>query len=1146
MAPGLLSSGLVRWIAIVLGLVLAACDLGVADPEPVDPTQAESSTACSGACHGAGGQVAPPADTSGRTDTGSIGVGAHAQHLSASAWHKRVECGSCHQVPEQIGDAGHIDTALPAELTFGGMGDGATWNRDAQSCTNSYCHGATLSATIGNTTGASAGGTATEPVWTKVDGSQTQCGGCHGAPPPAPHPADPDCGKCHPTMNPGSMVIAYPELHIDGHLDVVDASSCDSCHGQSGQSQPPKDTLGNVATTARGVGAHAQHTAAASSWHAPINCTECHKVPAGVNDQGHIDSALPAELVFGPIAGAASTWNGTACSNTYCHGGGTGVLKGGSKPSPVWTQVDGTQSQCGSCHGAPPPAPHPSDSNCASCHPTMTAGGGMTIAYPALHIDGKVDIIQDQPCNACHGSASNPAPPMDTTGGTTTDLRTVGAHQSHLAPSTWRKDIACETCHRVPTQVFQIGHIDTPRPAEIAFAPIAGNATWNGTSCNNTYCHGAGLGGGTSKNPTWTVINGAQAQCGSCHGAPPPAPHPVDQDCGKCHDTMTAGGGLVITDPTRHIDGNLDVTGDQACNSCHGGTNNAPPKDTAGNTATTARGVGAHQQHLATTTRFAPIACNDCHRVPGAVTSVGHLDTNLPAELTFSPRAGTSTAFNGSRCSNNYCHGSSLTGGSATAPLWTTVNGTQAQCSSCHGNPPTSAPHTPATTNCSQCHPNSDPTDATKFLDPAKHVDGNVDVDSNQQCNSCHGGTNNAPPKDTTNNTTTTSRGVGAHQAHVVPNTLHRDIQCGECHRVPSAIGSVGHIDTQLPAELTFTGVGAGTLFNGSTCTSYCHGGTLGAGGNATTPLWTKVDGTQAQCTSCHANPPASHATYNQNTQCNNCHASGGTNGVFTDKTKHVDGILQATSNHPAGYNAREMHGYDFDSQGSAGCATASCHGTTLAGGTTGGPACTSCHQTWQTTCTFCHGTSGQGSPPQGVKAETAATDKHVGAHAKHVGATAMHAAWDCSYCHTTPSTALTPGHVDGVGGVVQAEIKYNTLNPAGTFAAATTTCASLYCHGNGRTSTGTAVWTSTAPLSCTSCHPTTALTSGEHKKHIRDENMTCNQCHQTVVNNALGIIAPALHVDGKKDVKMPTGTWNVATKACSGLPGGCHGTKTW
>lgn len=1119
----------------VLCLFIAACDLGSHPVEDAGPgTSTQTSTACSSVCHGSEGVAAPPRDTKGRSDTMALGVGAHRAHLDSSKWHKRVECATCHTVPEQIGDPGHIDDDLPAEVTLRGLGEGGAWDRTAQTCTNTYCHGATLSNSVGPGASGTAGGTATEPTWTLVDGSQAQCGSCHGAPPPAPHPPGDDCGSCHPTMNPGAgMVIAYPELHIDGHLDVVNTASCDSCHGQNGQSAPPKDTNGNVATNLPGVGAHAAHMTTSSTWHAKIDCVECHKVPAGVNDQGHIDTMLPAEIAWGPIANSG-TYNGSTCANTYCHGGGTSPLRGGSAMTPQWTRVDGTQSQCGSCHGAPPPAPHPTDNNCGSCHPTMNPGAGLVIAYPALHIDGKVDLKTDQACNSCHGSATSNAPPQDTTGGTTTDLRTVGAHQNHLAPSTWRRDIACSDCHKVPGAVTALGHIDTPRPAELTFAPIAGNATWNGSTCSNTYCHGSTLGGGTSKNPVWTNVNGTQGQCGSCHGEPPPAPHPVDSDCGKCHDTMTAGGGLVITDPARHIDGNLDVNTNQPCNSCHGGTNNAPPKDTQGNTATNTRGVGAHQKHLATSAMYKPMVCTDCHAVPGTVTSIGHIDTPLPAELKFSARGGTTTAWNGSRCSNNYCHGATLgAGGTTTAPIWNTVDGSQAQCTSCHGNPPP-LPH-PQDSNCSTCHTTAMAT---------THVDGNVDVNTNAACNSCHGTTNNAPPKDTTNGTTTNLRGVGAHQAHIAPAApFAKTVTCDQCHRVPGAVNSVGHIDTILPAELTFTGIAAGSTWNGSNCSSYCHGTTLAAGGTATSPLWTKVDGTQKQCTSCHgAPPPPPHPTG----ACNTCHQDAGTGLTIAMPQLHIDGILQVTQVHPTGYNAREMHGYDFDKAGPSTCATAACHGVALTGG--GGPSCNSCHNNWQTNCTMCHGGTANttGAPPQGTLGATAATDKSVGAHTKHVTAGTMSAAYGCATCHTNPSTALTPTHIDGTGGVVQAEVKYGSLNPAGTFNVTTATCANLYCHGNGRTAAGTAVWTSTTALTCTSCHPTTNLSSGEHAKHIKDENMKCNACHLTVVDVNMGVIAPALHVNGLKDVKMPTGTWTPTTKACSGLPNGCHGTKTW
>ena len=73
-------------------------------------------------------------------------------------------------VPEAVGDAGHLYSAGPAEVTFGplAMSGGAfpVWDRDAAAptCSNVYCHGATLE-----------DGENTDPVWTVVDGTEAEC-----------------------------------------------------------------------------------------------------------------------------------------------------------------------------------------------------------------------------------------------------------------------------------------------------------------------------------------------------------------------------------------------------------------------------------------------------------------------------------------------------------------------------------------------------------------------------------------------------------------------------------------------------------------------------------------------------------------------------------------------------------------------------------------------------------------------------------------------------------------------------------------------------------------------------------------------------------------------------------------------------------
>src|SRR5258708_1620943 len=110
--------------------------------------------------------------------------------------------------------------------------------------------------------------------------------------------------------------------------------------------------------------------------------------------------------------------------------------------------------------------------------------------------------------------------------------------------------------------------------------------------------------------------------------------------------------------------------------------------------------------------------------------------------------------------------------------------------------------------------------------------------------------------------------------------------------------------------------------------------------------------------------------------------AAAAPNLTIKPRAQHTDGIVKTTggTTHPPGYNAFDKHGYDFDSHGSATCATAGCHGVTLLGGNTGGPSCNTCHTAnWQSDCKFCHGTTAHGAPPQGVQGETAAKHIHVG-----------------------------------------------------------------------------------------------------------------------------------------------------------------------
>ncbi len=123
-------------------------------------------------------------------------------------------------------------------------------------------------------------------------------------------------------------------------------------------------------------------------------------------------------------------------------------------------------------------------------------------------------------------------------------------------------------------------------------------------------------------------------------------------------------------------------------------------------------------------------------------------------------------------------------------------------------------------------------------------------------------------------------------------------MQCNECHVVPSDWRDPGHLDTPRPAELTFSGVAASwnaqPVLVGASCqNTYCHGDHFVAGhnsgGSLTRPTWTKVDGTQAACGTCHALPPPAPHPANADT-CSDCHHDIDSNRNFIRPELHVDG----------------------------------------------------------------------------------------------------------------------------------------------------------------------------------------------------------------------------------------------------------------
>ena len=615
-------------------------------------------------------------------------------------------------------------------------------------------------------------------------------------------------------------------------------------------------------------------------------------------------------------------------------------------------------------------------------------------------MDGKVDVA-NLTCSSCHGDSTradttlNPrfsaAPPKGSKGETATTSRAVGAHALHLKDGT---SFACTECHVVPTSTSH-----SNGTAEIAFGTIAATGgtspAWNGATCSNVYCHGSFTGGNRTYAPTWT--NPAATSCGTCHGVPPAAPHTQSTDCGSCHTGYTS----TTVNASLHVNGKVDVA-NLTCSSCHGDATRvattlnpdlpaAPPKDAKGNTATTARGVGAHQRHLVAGTLSAGTACGECHVIP---TSTTH--SNGAVEVVFgslSKTGGVNPAWNGSGCASSYCHGNFKNGTTTYVPSWTAP--AASACGTCHGLPP-GGTH-PANAACATCHAGYTATS----VNLTNHVNGVVDV-IGLSCTSCHGSAARAsvagadlnqaaaPPVDTAG--ATAGVAVGTHLGHVNPaaaGAVYKPVACTECHT--NNAGNISHSNSVVNVTFaTATGANLGAFTptfvqgNGTTtqttCATYCHGSSL----NATTTRgsvasWT-WNGAAADCGSCHKSPPgtANHHNAAAITTCSKCH--GGTVSaagvVNVAGGLHVNGAIDTST-----------------------LTCTSCHGGTLVA--TGNQ------------------DTNVGAAPRGAGApdtygNTTVAFNGVGVHASHVLGTRSRPVL-CNACHTNVATQIhKTGVVDG------------------------------------------------------------------------------------------------------------------------------------
>jgi len=232
------------------------------------------------------------------------------------------------------------------------------------------------------------------------------------------------------------------------------------------------------------------------------------------------------------------------------------------------------------------------------------------------------------------------------------------------------------------------------------------------------------------------------------------------------------------------------------------------------------------------------------------------------------------------------------------------------QCKRCHGDSYTGGIRVDKSCSSPECHAAADSI-----------------AKSPEACNTCHGKfrasaddiTSFAPPRAINGDTLESSRGVGAHQKHLLTGTLGKTVKCSECHLVPKTVLEAGHIDVPFNVSVLFNDTLANTPsadglpnpsyhYDSLKCSNtFCHGNwklrkSASSNqfiyadsvivGNKFSPLWTGGS-SQANCgTTCHNLPPAGHIQYNISV-CSSCHSGIIDNtGNIIDRTKHINGKI--------------------------------------------------------------------------------------------------------------------------------------------------------------------------------------------------------------------------------------------------------------
>ena len=679
-------------------------------------------------------------------------------------------------------------------------------------------------------------------------------------------------------------------------------------------------------------------------------------------------------------------------------------------------------------------------------------------------------LIYPAGCSVCHG-----APPS---GGTT---GTAGSHVRHDAY--FPGETGCQKCHPAYTTFSHASSAGRSLRVQGYLRDPANNlepaGTYSGSgtnyfpsqsaaqlfgSCSTIYCHSSGQGATGTGTLTYQSVTwgGAALNCGSCH-----------QNMATA-STTTGSHQLHATATTSANGAGVNYT----CQVCHG---------------------------LSYSRSKVPAGLGGSHVNKNIELSFTTISGGVGAGATYSKGSSFSSGSAYGQCSTSACHGSGR-------PVWG-GNTTRPECFKCHGS--------------------------------------TVALFTNVSAASVAPGFN-GEGRDTGGNTVATSPRVGAHQTHLTAaDNISNPIRCGECHTTHLTVKDATHLNFTT-ATITFgplarnashapTVVRTSGIINCSN--TYCHtGNRTGATAASTTPAFASASLigntsiTDTCINKCHGLPPGggvagdTHAgrlasgSYTTPASLSACSSQTGGTGchptlnsaptsmanIFFDKTKHINGAVEAAGGHTFPYPGAT---HSFDASPITACT--GCHTNT---GATGYPVlagvkpdCRSCHTLASpgTGCISCHGSTADGKPSGAL----GAFPNYSGSHTKHVVGQGM----ACSECHFSYGTG-TANHGSS-NRLAHNDVTFVGLSsPSGKFhatkTATTASCVNIACHGD-------ATWGVTK-FNCVTCHAAAigsrVAVTGEfasQSHHVQGAELPltpvhCAKCHWEA--NADGTVNATYH----------------------------------